>query len=239
MNLIVYNNKKEVSKNVALLISKEINKNPKLVLCLATGETMIPIYKELVKLYKKKLVDFSHVKTFNLDEYVGLSCNNKNSYRYFMEKNLFSKVNIKKNNINFLNGIAKNLDEECKKYDKKIKRSVIDLAILGLGVNGHIAFNEPGSKFNSKIRVVELSENTRKVNSRFFNSLNEVPKMALSVGVKTILDSKKIILVATGKEKSNVVEKTIKSKINQNIPSSFLKKHKSCLFIIDKEAGVN
>lgn len=231
MKVIIVKNKKESVKKAVLIISSVIKKKPKSVLGLATGRTMIPLYKELIKKYKKNEIDFSKIHTFNLDEYVGLKENDKRSFHYFMNKYLFNHININKNGIYFP-------DSNFKKYEREIKKfGGIDLQILGIGKNGHIGFNEPGSSFQSKTRKVKLSDDTRKSNYKSFKLFRKVPKSAFTMGIKTIMNSKKIILLAFGKEKTDVVSKTINGKITTEIPASVLRKHRNITFIMDKKAA--
>ena len=231
MNLIVTKNKKDAIKKAAKIILDLIQKKPNAVLGLATGSTMIPLYKELIKLYNKKKIDFSKVKTFNLDEYSGIKPSNKNSYHYYMNHNFFNKININRNHIHFPTGNGKS-------YDSKIKKAGgLDLCVLGIGRNGHIAFDEPGSSFKSVTRKVKLSEDTRKVNSRFFKNENQVPHFAYTMGIQTILNSKKIILLAFGNKKSDAIARAVKDKITEQIPASILRRHKYATIIIDKNAA--
>jgi len=228
IKITIKKNKNEVSKEAARIISQSINKKPSLVLGLATGKTMIPVYKELLNLYKKKKISFKKVRTFNLDEYYNID--DKNSFRYYMDKNLFNKVDINKKNINFLKE-----EKDGKNYEEKIKNLPIDLQILGIGINGHIGFNEPGSSIKSKTRKVKLSESTIKTNSRFFKS-KKIPRYALTMGIGTIMKAKRIILIATGKEKSSIIKKTL-DKTNKNIPASILNKHSNVEFLLDSQTA--
>jgi glucosamine-6-phosphate deaminase len=196
MKLIITQSKKDAINKTAEIISDLIIKKPNAVLQLATGSTMIPLYNELVRLYKKGKIDFSKVSTFNLDEYAGLKFNDKESYHYYMNKYLFDKVNIQKCNTHFPYSNKKEYEAEINKHGG------VDLAILGIGVNDHIAFNEPGSSFKSTTREVKLSETTLKSNSRLFPTIKKVPREAYTVGIKTIMKSKKIILLALGLKKS-------------------------------------
>ncbi len=239
MKLIILKDYKDVGTKAAELVSKDIIKNKNLVLGLATGETMIPFYRSLVSLINNKKVDASEIKTFNLDEYVVFDKKNKNGYYYFMNKHLFSKIRIPAENINFLNGNVKNLDLECRNYENSIKKNGgIDLQILGIGRDGHIGFNEPGSSSKSRTREVLLSRITRKDNSRFFDGkISKVPKKALTVGIGTIMKSKKIILLASGVSKAKIVHRFLHGSIDKNIPASFLKKHRNITVILDKEAA--
>lgn len=228
---------KEVAKLAAKIVANNIKKNKGIVLGLATGNTMVEFYKELVKYYKKGFISFSKVKTFNLDEYYPINSEDKSSFRSFMNKHLFDKVNIKEKNINFLNGDVKDFKKECERYENKIKKvGGIDLQILGIGVNGHVGFNEPGSSFTSITRRVKLSSSTKKANAREFKG-KQVPKYALTMGIKTILSSDKIILLAIGDKKARAIKKTLEGKITKKVPASVLRKHKNVSIIIDCKAG--
>ena len=226
-----------MSKIACENVIDEILKKPNIRIGFATGQTPLLMYKELTNAYRKNKISFSGITSFNLDEYYPISRKNKNSYYDYMQKNLFKKINIKKSNINSLNGEAKNPEKECKNYERKIKKKKINLQILGVGVNGHIGFNEPGSSFNSKTRLVKLAEQTIERNSRFFKNKKEVPEHALTMGIRTIMNCDKIIFLASGKNKANVVKALVEGRINKNCPASFLKKHKNLVLIIDKQAG--
>lgn len=208
---VVIAGKKEAVKKTALIVKRLIDKKPNAVLGLAAGFTMIHLYREIARLYKKGKIDFSKVRSFNLDEYV----NNKEFHKY-MNKHLFSKINIKKENTHFPSFSGA-------KYDKEIKKSGgIDLCLLGLGKNAHIAFNEPGSSFKSATRKIRVVSNNRK---------------AYTMGIKTIMNSRKIILLAFGTQKADAVAKSLKEKISEDIPASVLRKHKDATFILDKSAA--
>ncbi|KEI97273.1 glucosamine-6-phosphate deaminase [Clostridium botulinum A2B7 92] len=238
MRIIVVDNYEEMSKKAAAMIASQVILKPDSVLGLATGDTPIGMYKEIIDIYKNEKMDFSKVRTFNLDEYYGLNRENPQSYYYYMMNNLFNHVNIDENNINIPNGMADNIEIECKEYERKIdKAGGIDLQILGIGVNGHIGFNEPNISFESETHLVNLNEKTIESNSRFFSSKEEVPTKAISMGIKSIIHSKKIILLACGSAKSNAVSKAINGKINPNIPASILQLHRDVVVIIDKEAA--
>ncbi len=221
MKIIIVKDYNRMSKLAAELLIKEIRKKPNLATAFATGKTPKGLYKLLVKACKKKEVDFSKIKAFNLDEYYPIKKTNRKSFYYYLHKNLFDKVNIKKENIYLLNGEAKNYKKECKDYENKIKKNKIDLMILGVGVNGHIAFNEPGSLINSKTRLVEL----------------ENGKKAFTIGISTILSAKKIILLASSKKKAEAIRALIKGNIDKCCPVSFLGEHKNLIVVIDKGAG--
>ncbi|MEM3113145.1 MAG: glucosamine-6-phosphate deaminase [Candidatus Pacearchaeota archaeon] len=235
--LLIVKTEKDVFKEAAKIVCNEIKKKPNLVFGLATGKTMKPFYKELIYHYKKHHFDFSRVKTFNLDEYYPISGKSRNSFRYFMEKNFFRHVNIKEENIHFLSGNTKDYEKECKNYERMIKEEGgIDLQVLGIGVNGHIGFNEPNSSFQSLTRMVKLSKSTIKQNSKYFFNEN-FPKYALTMGIKTIMNSKKIILIAVGKKKSVAIKKTLSGKISRKIPASILRRHKNVEFIISSDVA--
>jgi glucosamine-6-phosphate deaminase len=237
-NIVEAKNEKDVSQESARMVIEAVRKKPNLVLGLATGKTMVPFYRELVKLKKKERVSFRGVRTFNLDEYYCCNCKHKKSFRTFMEKNLFSKLDIPKKNIYFLDGMKEDYDKECDRYEKAIRKvGGIDLQILGIGRNGHIGFNEPGSSGKSKTRRVKLSKSTRKANASFFGSKDKVPKYALTMGIKTILDSKKILLLALGERKADAIAKTISCRITRGVPGSFLCRHKNVSFVMDSKAG--
>lgn len=196
------------------------------------------MYKELVKLYNNGDINFSEVKTFNLDEYYGLNKENHQSYHYYMMENLFKHINIKEENINIANGKAESIEKECEEYERKIDNAGgIDLQVLGIGRNGHIGFNEPDLKFEAKTHLVKLDEDTIKANSRFFDSIEEVPKLAISMGIKTIMHTKKIILLASGKEKAEAIYKAVKGKITPELPASVLQLHPDVTLIVDKDAA--
>ncbi len=239
MKIIIVNDARDVGVKAAELVVKEVIKKKNLVLGLATGGTVIPFYRSLVGLVKNKKIDFSYIRSFNLDEYVGLNKKDKRSFYYFMNKNFFSKVSIWMRNVYFLNGMAKNLDVECKEYEEGINNiGGIDLQILGIGRDGHIGFNEPGSSLKSKTREVLLSDITRKDNVKFFSGeIKKVPKRALTMGISTIFGAKKIILLACGEGKAEIVHRFLHGEISEEVPASFLRRHKDFIVILDKEAA--
>ncbi|MBX4268108.1 glucosamine-6-phosphate deaminase [Clostridium estertheticum] len=238
MRIIVVDNYEEMSKKAALMVASQVMLKPDSVLGLATGDTPLGMYEELVKLYNKKEVDFKEVRTFNLDEYYGLDPENPQSYYSFMNKNLFDKVDISKNNINMPDGMVKDVNDFCLLYENKIKLlGGIDMQVLGIGGNGHIGFNEPNVNFEAQTHLVNLDEQTIEANSRFFKSIEEVPVKAISMGIKTIMNSKKIILLANGLNKAEAIAKAVNGKINPSIPASILQLHNDVTIIIDKEAA--
>ena len=215
-----------MSRQAANIISAQVIIKPDSVLGLATGSTPIGAYDQLGKWYKKGDLDFSKVTTVNLDEYVGMSGDNPQSYRYFMEKNFFANINIKKENTFVPNGTAKDLVAECTNYDARIKNlGGIDLQLLGIGVDGHIGFNEPSDCFEKNTHVVTLHESTISANSRFFESIDDVPKKELTMGMVSIMQAKKILLIANGKQKEEILNKALYGPITPQIPASILQLH--------------
>jgi len=240
MRVIIVKNYEEMSKEAANIVKELVIKKPNCVLGLATGSTPVGLYKELVRMHKEEGLDFSKVITFNLDEYYGLSGDHPQSYRYFMDVNLFNGINIKKENTHVPDGTIPldKIEEYCKKYEEMIKKAGgIDLQVLGIGGDGHIAFNEPGSSLNSRTRLVALDEQTIKDNSRFFEKIEDVPRFALSMGVGTILEAKEIIFLANGIKKAEVVAKAIEGPVTSQITASALQLHPRVTAILDEEAA--
>ena len=234
MNLIVLE-KNQIDEVVANLFIETINNKPNCVLGLATGSSPVGIYKNLVKAYQENKVSFKDVKTFNLDEYIGLEETHHQSYRYFMNDNLFNHIDIDKNNTHVPNGI--NYEYDVENYDKEIENNGgIDLQILGIGSNGHIAFNEPGTSFDSLTHVVDLKESTIKDNSRFFNSIDEVPTKSITMGLTSIIKAKKIVIIITGENKKEVLARLLTGKISEDLPASILHKHPDVTIYADYKA---
>lgn len=238
MKLIVEKDYDGISKKAVDILVSEVNSNSNITLGLATGSTPIGTYKEIVQRYKDKEVDFSNVKSFNLDEYVGLEGTNPNSYRYFMNENLFDHINIDKANTYVPDGKAKDLNSYTKEYDKLIEEmGGIDIQILGIGTNGHIAFNEPARELSVGTSVVHLTENTIMDNARFFKSLEEVPKTAITMGIGSILKAKKILLLASGENKREIIKKLLENDtLTTDLPASFLALHPDVTIIVDEAA---
>lgn len=230
MKIIKTKNHKELSRVAAEIIIKEIKNKPTLNVCLSSGKTPLKLYK---KLTKENAATFSNVKFFNLDEYFPIKKSDKKSFSFFLRKNLLNKINAREENIHLINGETKNPKEECRRYEKTIKKNPLDLTILGIGINGHIAFNEPGSGVNSEVRLVDLTKETIKRNSTLFK---KIPNRAITLGIKNILSSKKIILLASGKEKAKAVSHLNDKKTSEH-PVSFLKNHKNLVVVTDEEAG--
>ncbi len=238
MKLIIEKTYEDLSKRAANIIKKEIGKKPDLVLGLATGSTPKGTYEHLIQAHKKENLDFSKVTTFNLDEYIGLSEDHPGSYRYYMNESLFNHINVDKNNIHVPNGKASNLEEYCKTYDREIEASGgIDLQILGIGTNGHIAFNEPGLDLPVGTSIAELTDNTIKDNSRFFDSIEDTPKTAISLGMGGILKAKKILLLADGENKKEIMNNLLnRNTIDTRMPASLLLLHPDVTVIVDRKA---
>jgi glucosamine-6-phosphate deaminase len=238
MKLIIADNYDDMSRRAASIVADELKKNRKLVLGLATGSTPLGLYKELIRMHKEEGLDFSGVTTFNLDEYLGLDPNHDQSYHYFMFHNLFDNINVDKSKVHIPDGRAKDTEVFCNEYEKMIKAAGgIDIQILGIGGNGHIAFNEPGSPADSRTRVVSLTPQTVKDNARFFKDESEVPRKALSMGIGTISEARKIILLANGKNKADAIVKTVEGPQTVQVPASLLKKHPDVVVIVDREAA--
>jgi glucosamine-6-phosphate deaminase len=238
MKVIISKDYAEMSRIAANEIMDLVNTKPDCVLGLATGSTPIGMYKELVKLNKEGKVDFSRVKSVNLDEYIGLDSENPQSYKYFMNENLFKHININKENTFVPNGMSENIDEECRWYDRNIKElGGIDLQVLGIGHNGHIGFNEPSEFLQLGTHLTDLDEETIKANSRFFSSIEDVPTQAVTMGLGGIMRAKKIVLLASGEEKAAIIAKLAEGRISTSIPASILQVHSNVLVIIDEKAG--
>lgn len=208
------------------------------VLGLPTGSTPLGVYKELINMFKAGKLSFQHVVTFGMDEYVGLDQNHDQSYAYFMFENFYKHIDIKKENINLLDGMTKDFAKECATYESKMRHyGGVNLFFGGIGTDGHIAFNEPASSFNSRTRIKTLTEETRKSNSRFFgNDINKVPRTALTVGIGTIMDAEEVLIMATGDSKANALHHTIEEGINHMCPASILQMHPHGIVVCDNDA---
>ena len=238
MRIIITKNYEELSKVAANEMAETIKNNPKAILGLATGGSPIGMYKELIRMNKEGEIDFSTITTVNLDEYIGLSGEHTQSYRYFMNDNLFNHINIDKKNTYVPNGLAEDIEEECKNYDAKIADlGGTDVQLLGIGNNGHIAFNEPDQELVAGTHLTGLTEDTIKANARFFDSIDEVPKTALTMGLGGIMKSKKIIVIASGEGKAEAVKAMVNGKISTNMPASMLQMHRDVVVIIDEAAA--
>ncbi len=226
MKIIKTNSYQETSRRAADLVAAQILIKQQSVLGLATGSSPVGMYQELVKMYQEGKLDFSKVTTVNLDEYFGLSPENDQSYRCFMNRNLFDLVNIRLDHTYVPDGLAADPTAECRSYDKRIEAlGGIDLQVLGMGLNGHIGFNEPGDTFTVGTHLVTLAPSTVQANSRFFKSKSEVPTQALSMGMKAILNAGKIILIVHGKEKESILEQALQGPVTPRLPASILQLH--------------
>lgn len=235
MKLLVVKDYEEMCCVASKVFKDIIAEKPDAVLGLATGSTPIGLYKKLIEKNRNKEIDFCNIKTVNLDEYVGVGGENPQSYRYFMNENLFNHINIDKANTFVPNGLAEKPEKEAKSYDKKIEElGGIDIQILGIGNNGHIAFNEPDDFLISETHVTNLSKSTIEANSRFFKSINEVPTKAISMGIGSIMKAKKILLLVNGEDKIRVVKELLNGNITTNNPATMLKLHEDVTIIIDE-----
>lgn len=238
--MIIYAGKdyNDVSRKAANIMSAQIIMKPDAVLGLATGSTPVGMYKQLIEWYKKGDLDFAKVTSVNLDEYKGLSGDNDQSYRYFMNHNLFDHININKENTSVPCGTAEDLQAECERYEQLVEQTGgVDIQLLGIGNNGHIAFNEPCEEFPEKTHVVDLTQNTIEANARFFESMDQVPKKALTMGIGTIMKAKKIVLLANGPKKAQTIYDTVYGPITPKVPASVLRLHPDVTIFVDEEAG--
>ena len=238
MKVIVTKDYTQMCKLASRIFAAQITLKPESVLGLATGSTPVGMYNELVEMYKDGRVDFSKVRTVNLDEYAGLDGSNDQSYRYFMNHNLFDHINIDKDNTNVPNGVAADLQAECERYEQVVAdMGGVDIQLLGIGNNGHIAFNEPCEEFPEKTHIVDLTQNTIEANARFFSSMDEVPKKALTMGIGTIMKAKKIVLLANGAKKAQTIYDTVYGPITPKVPASVLRLHTDVTIFADEEAA--
>lgn len=224
MKIIFTEDYDELSEKAFEIMKDVVKINPYAVLGLATGTTPLGVYKRLIADHLKNGTSYKHIRAVNLDEYKGLSAIHPQSYAYFMRKNLFENIDIDLDNTYIENGTAEDESAECKRYDKLLKLLPRDLQLLGLGENGHIAFNEPNTPFDSTTHIVNLTESTIKANSRFFNDISDVPKQAFTMGMKSIMQAKKILILASGEIKAKAVYKTVKGEVNVNCPAKYITK---------------
>ena len=239
MLVILKRDEEEISLQAARLIASAVRKKPALTLGLATGGTMVGVYRHLVQLHKQGSLDFSRVVTFNLDEYLGLSAAHSQSFHHFMQENLFAHVNVHPRNIHIPDGtIRGNYDEYCASYEEAIRQAGgIDLQLLGIGRNGHIGFNEPTSSIGSRTRLKVLSQETLDDNSKFFAPSEESPRCAITMGIGSILEARKILLLATGVAKASAIAKSIEGPVTSAVSASALQLHPDVTFIIDDAAA--
>lgn len=238
MEVIIMKDYNAMSKKAAEIIKSVVLRKPNCVLGLATGGTPIGTYKELIKFHKEGKLDFSKVITFNLDEYISLPKTHDQSYFYFMYDNIFNHINVNPENVHVPDGMAEDVEAFCKWYEEEIEKvGGIDLQLLGIGSDGHIAFNEPGSSLASRTRMKTLDEQTIKDNARFFKSEAEVPRYAITMGVGTILEAKELLLIANGKKKADVCAEFIEGPITSQITASALQLHPKAIVVLDEEAA--
>lgn len=238
MRIVVTKSYEEMSAVAARILAGQVYVKPDTVLGLATGSTPEGLYKELIRRHNEDGLDFSEVISFNLDEYMGIPETNDQSYHYFMDDKLFNHINVKRDNIHVPNGNPQDVEAECEAYEAAIAaKGGIDLQILGIGNNAHIGFNEPDSNFSAATHKVKLADGTIAANARFFASIDEVPKFAVSMGIGTIMKSKKIILMASGKNKAQAIFNTVHGPIAPEVPASILQLHPDVVVIVDEEAA--
>lgn len=236
MNIKVYHSAEEIGKAAAAVFAAQVITKPASVLGLATGSSPVPTYRRLIELYQEGIVDFSQTVTFNLDEYIGLSKDHPCSYHAFMQENLFSCINVKPENIHIPSGDSD--ETQGASYDCAIQEAGgIDLQILGIGNNGHIAFNEPQDTFTMGTHIISLTESTIEANARFFESREEVPRQAISMGIGSIMRARRILLIATGKAKAEAVYRMAKEEVSPMCPASILQLHPDATIMVDEEAA--
>ena len=238
MRIIITDSYEKMGLEAANIVAGQIYLKPNSVLGLATGSTPVSMYQRLAAVHKSVGLDFSEVTTFNLDEYIGMSPENPQSYHYFMQENFFRHINIRPENVFLPNGMAADMTAEGQRYEKLIEaRGGIDLQVLGIGQNAHIGFNEPDVKFAATTHKVELDEETIQANSRFFASADEVPRYAISMGIKTIMMAEHVILLANGSNKAAAVYKAVCGDVTPEAPASILQLHRDVAVIVDEEAA--
>ncbi|MBP3412688.1 MAG: glucosamine-6-phosphate deaminase [Oscillospiraceae bacterium] len=237
MRIIVAENYEAMSRQAANILSSHVTMKPDCVLGLATGSTPIGTYQELIKRYEAGDLDFSQVKTVNLDEYVGLEPTHDQSYRYFMQTQLFDHINVKPENTNVPQGMAQDVEAECARYNAVIaSMGGIDVQVLGMGHNGHIGFNEPAEIFEKETHKVELQDSTIEANARFFATRDEVPRYAITMGIQSIMQARQILVVVSGAGKADIVEKAFRGPVTPKVPASILQMHPDVILVGDKEA---
>lgn len=236
--IIIAEDYQSLGKKAAQMVAKQLRENPASVLGLPTGKTPLGFYRELIRLHREEGLDLSCAITFNLDEYYGLSPEDKCSFHYYMWENFFKHVNLPAENIYIPDGQAKDIEEECRRYEEAIvKVGGIDLLILGIGTNGHIGFNEPGTAWDSTTHLVRLTPETRRDNKKELNGEGDVPQLAITMGIKTIMRSDKILLVASGANKAAILARALQGQVSPEVPASVLQLHPRLVVITDKEAA--
>ena len=237
MKVIITKDYDEMSQKAFEVMSGVVKSNPEAVIGLATGSTPIGLYKNMIKDHNENGTSYKKIKTVNLDEYAGLDVNSDQSYVYFMRDNLFNHIDIDLKNTNIENGKAADREAECARYNALLETMQQDIQVLGIGSNGHIAFNEPGTPFGSVTHIVNLAESTIKDNSRMFASIDEVPRQAFTMGLKNIMNAKKILILANGANKAKAVYGLVKGEVTENVPASVLQLHPDCTLVCDEAAA--
>jgi glucosamine-6-phosphate deaminase len=238
LRVIIEKDADAVSRQAAGIIAKHVRRKPSCVLGLATGSTPLGVYRELIRMHREGGLDFSQVTTFNLDEYVGLEATHPQSYRYFMQKNLFDHINVDPKKIHIPDGRATDFEAHCQQYERRIvEAGGIDLQLLGIGSDGHIAFNEPGSSLGSRTRLKTLTGETIRDNARFFDNEEEVPHLAITMGIGTILESRRCLLLALGSAKAAAIRSSVEGPVTAQVTASALQLHREVIVIVDTDAG--
>lgn len=238
MRIIIEKDYEAMSKKSAEILAEVVNEKPEAVLGLATGGTPVSMYRNLIDMNKEGKIDFSKVTSVNLDEYKGLSGDHDQSYRYFMNNNLFNHINIDKKNTYVPNGLAEDIEKECGEYDKRIENlGGIDLQLLGIGNNGHIGFNEPDDFLHMSTHLTGLTEGTIEANARFFDKKEDVPTEAITMGLGGIMKAKKILLIASGENKAEIISKLVEGKITTQVPATLLQVHPNVTIVVDEAAA--
>jgi glucosamine-6-phosphate deaminase len=238
VRIVIAKDYEDMSARAARIVAGQIYLKPNSVLGMATGSTPLLMYKELIRVHREVGLDFSEIVTFNLDEYLGLPKEDEQSYNYYMFQHFFNHINIKQENIYIPDGMMKDVEQECKQYDRDIQeKGGIDLQVLGIGNNGHIGFNEPDIKFEATTHKVKLDDETINANARFFATIEEVPRFAISMGIKTIMHAKKIVLLASGENKAEVIYRALFEGITPEIPASILQLHQDVTVIVEENAA--
>ena len=237
MKIIKVKNSEEMSEEALKIVLEVVKNKSDAVLGLATGSTPIGLYKKIIEEHKNNGTSYAECRAVNLDEYVGLDVSSNQSYVYFMRDNLFNHIDIKLENTHIPNGKSSDKEAECQRYNELLKILQQDIQILGIGSNGHIAFNEPETPFDSVTHIVDLAESTIKDNSRLFNSIDEVPCQAFTMGLSNIMNAKKILILANGESKANAIRELVLGEIREEIPATILRNHTDCVLICDEAAG--
>lgn len=237
MKVIVVKTYDEMSREAFSVMKEVVTANPRAVLGLATGSTPIGLYQNMIADHEKNGTSYRGIRTVNLDEYAGLDVTSDQSYIYFMRHNLFDHIDVKPENTHIENGKAADRQAECDRYNALLEELPRDIQVLGIGSNGHIAFNEPGTPFGSVTHIVDLTESTIKDNSRMFASIDEVPRQAFTMGLKNIMNAKKILILANGANKAKAVYGLVRGEVTEKVPASILQLHPDCTLICDEAAA--